>query len=365
MQFFDDGNRCDHRPPHHAEGIFAYLNQSARPEAVAIRGALEGWFALYPQHEQATIRQRFRQEEDAAFCELVVHEMLRRAGYRITVHPSVPQTRNRPDFLIERDETRVIVECLVVGDTTRQEQSRLRLKQELLDRLNDLPSPDFYLNLVRLVVTGQPKWAWLRAFVAEKLGTVDPDALEAAFRQRQSLQVLPLWIYQDATLYAEIQPVPKPNSVRGIAGRRTVAIGPVESCISCASDDLLASLKFKAGRYGILSEPYVIMANWRGQWPLCDFEEQAAIHNLVSWRGHPRYTRVSGVLVLSCNAWNLRDASARFYHHPFTKYPLAQDWLPCSHYAMVNGVRELCKGLLVGELLGLPHGWPKVIPAHA
>jgi hypothetical protein len=101
---FDNAPRASTEHKRVSQPIFDYLNNSARPGSEVTRGLIEDWFSRYPAAEQDELRSRFRSGDTplaAAFHELSLHELLVRQGCKITLHPSVAGTTNRPDFAVE------------------------------------------------------------------------------------------------------------------------------------------------------------------------------------------------------------------------------------------------------------------------
>jgi hypothetical protein len=84
---------------------YDYLNRSSRPEAAQVRHVLEEWYGAYPASEKEELLSRLRSRNDvthlSAVFELTLHELLRRGGGCITLHPEMQGTRGRPDFFVE------------------------------------------------------------------------------------------------------------------------------------------------------------------------------------------------------------------------------------------------------------------------
>src|SRR5947209_3881762 len=100
---FDLLTRTDAGPAGYAESFFPYMNRSARDDITRIRAVLESWFQRYPKDGREALRSAFRSDDDwqhqGAFFELLLHEVLVRLDCRVTVHPPIPGTTRRPDFL--------------------------------------------------------------------------------------------------------------------------------------------------------------------------------------------------------------------------------------------------------------------------
>lgn len=83
------------------------MNGSARPGICAIRELLEQWFEHLQDDAKADIRARFRSRDDvqhqSAWFELFWHELMRRGGYDLEIHPTVANVTTNPDFLAQRN----------------------------------------------------------------------------------------------------------------------------------------------------------------------------------------------------------------------------------------------------------------------
>ena len=93
---------------------------------------------------------KFRDKDErnvaSAFWELFLHELHRRLGFEITVHPSVPGTTRRPDFRFANAEHAFYLEAAVVAHSDKEMASR-QLEAIVLDIINQAHSPDFSLSV--------------------------------------------------------------------------------------------------------------------------------------------------------------------------------------------------------------------------
>jgi hypothetical protein len=111
----DEGRREDH------EGVFAFLDRSARASSVRVRGLLTDWLSNVPEGPdrnalRGALASRKNDESfESGFWELYLHEAYRRSGYTITIHPDVPGASTHPDFLIEGHGSRFYLEAVRAG----------------------------------------------------------------------------------------------------------------------------------------------------------------------------------------------------------------------------------------------------------
>lgn len=126
------------------------------------------------------LRQRFRPRDDdqfrSAFLELYLHESLLRAGYAVTIHPTVDGLTSRPDFLAERGDERIYIEAIAPGANPAAKAAAAR-RAVLFDTVNQLDDPNFMLWLDTLEEgSSPPPAARLRGDLRWWLSELDPDA---------------------------------------------------------------------------------------------------------------------------------------------------------------------------------------------
>ena len=145
MNLFDVAPLVGQRGMHRAESTYLYLAGSERRSMVSCRDLLETWFARYPIQDQDNLRSLFRYDFDAAFFELLMHELLLRLDGEVHVHPDLGTgLSTRPDFLVlPADESPYVVEVTVANDESDEEAGVRRVRDEHncagRDRLRSIP----------------------------------------------------------------------------------------------------------------------------------------------------------------------------------------------------------------------------------
>ena len=114
---------------------------------IACGRPLESWYKDY-RDPDGDLRHRFRQDDahqhDAAWWELYIYTLFRRLGYAVEVHPSVPRSSRRPDFLAVDAHDSVYVECAAAfdGGDSAQADGEAWLK----DCINAVPQLQVWLQ---------------------------------------------------------------------------------------------------------------------------------------------------------------------------------------------------------------------------
>ncbi|GGF46408.1 hypothetical protein GCM10011611_61090 [Aliidongia dinghuensis] len=377
MLIFDDIPRPDTNVPEQHEAAFAYLNRSGRPEAARVRQLAEDWLTHYPADHRDALIARLRSTIDdqhrAAFFELFIHELLLAREHRIlAIEPKLPHTPKSPDFLVEAKEGhRLYIECVLATGRSQQEvaaQARLNQALTAIDRTS---SPRHFLDLTVHGVPTAPISinAMTKALRAWITGLPDDDdAMDAAPFQHQE---------HGATISLRAFPRRHPERARRAIGARFFPAGLVT-----VPDDVRGALEKKASRYGALDQPYVVAVNALGMFA----REDAAIDALLGspcmvleqtadglasregrnpdgvWSGPSGARRKGLSAVLSTeriDPWNFAVRRGRLIRNPWTTAPVPPFDLGVDDFQPEKGRYRIAAGQSMGEILGLPDGWPE------
>lgn len=133
------------------KSLFQDINLYDRYGMDRIRNELEAWFKKYPDENKKDLRARFRSDDDhihnheGAFFELFLHELLTRLGFSLKVHPDIPGTSYRPDYLACCGNQRCYIEATVTGLKSGP-FTQNKNEQDVLNKLNTLVSPHFHIT---------------------------------------------------------------------------------------------------------------------------------------------------------------------------------------------------------------------------
>jgi len=386
MKLFSDITREDSSPAAETEPLFAWLDRSADGWVHHVRAVLEEWFAKYPEDHQAELRSRIRDTNDMlpGFLELYVHELLLRLGYRVVVHPELPEGTRRPDFRAScGDSDDFYVEATLVTGASDRERSQKRNLDALFEALHRLDSPDFFLDMDihGLPPSSVPGRKW-RGQLREWLQTQDYAAVEAA-ENAQDVDRFPSLELEHDGFRIVFRPFTKKKArgKPGISPLGTFGYG-VESVDHITP--LKKSLAAKANQFGPLDLPLVVIADvleigtdeldvmqalfgtQRFHIPLATCQDPST-HTMTwdpdgLWHAPwgPRYTRVSAVIVfVGLRPWTVASVEPCVYHNPWAEVP-CQGRISCLTQRVPDaGQMELVSGTHPRELLELAEEWPR------
>ena len=311
------------------------------PPLVAARKEFLAWLAEVPEAHRADLDARLRSDLDdahlSARLELFVHHYFRSNGREPQIHPKVAHSSNRPDFLVDKGDATLLVECKSVFDKPAIAQQDQRLRQlateagrklertVILNPLSNLP-PNIPARRIR---------GWIERLQIPNDG---PDVMEFDF-----------WDNHQGHHYGLRTILPRINDggegltgVQGLMSQaQTVTIGEL----------FRKGLMEKAGKYGQLDFPYLIALSAETKFPARTKHEFAALFgNIVLnlhadgqvsetrkpnglftliQNGEPRYKRVSGVLVYRFK-WTESGHEHRIhiYHNPYAAKPIDPGLFP-------------------------------------
>ena len=383
MNVFDECERTDKRPARYGESTFSFLNRSAQPAFERIRKEIERWFAQYPGSAQEHLRSRLRTEFNSASFELLLHELFRRLGASLALHPDIGSKGRNPDFLVTPQEGKpFVLEATLCMDEAEDEAAERRRLGTLYDAINDMESPCFHL-IVRNITENAAKQIPARrviAFLERELSKLDPESVFADYQQHQEY---PRRSFQDGDSLIELDILPKLREAWGRNTSRTIGSTGVRSRWGGAENSLRKTLFAKAKRYGEINRPFVIGVNCLSDWGIDKEEERAALFGTIEeyvpagsdqlavrqlangfWGSetHPKSTRVSGVILGVALPWNIPRCRLSVYRNPWATHPLPEFNSPFEQAVWHNGhVRYASATVSMATVFRVPEDWPGVL----
>lgn len=378
---FPERQRTDDAPGRHGEQTFAFLERSGLIRAQRVRELLNNWYSRYPAEVQSELASRFVDDFHAGFLELFLHETFLRLGWSLTPHPTVPGSAKRPDFLVEKGDVRFYLEAKVARDKSAEEEAREHMEHAIYDAINEVPSPNYFLRIKRLDLTGtaQPSLNDLKNFVAQQLTlhATHPAVLgEPVPLQLDGVATIE---YREPRVEIDIALIPRSPNARGRTDIRSIGMYPFQRRIGGTKDAVRVAMKRKGARYGALDLPYIVAINCVSEWGVDQDDildalfgdEQLVVARETgmaipsrarngAWIGPtgPVLTRVSGAIVASIYPWSLEVPTCALVHNPWARLPLQTIEHPFVS-AKVSGTRVIWED--GGDLLqffDLQSPWP-------
>jgi hypothetical protein len=383
---FDSVDRTLATPRGHEESTFAFYNRVCGAYWSPVRDILQDWADGLPEEDYVDSRARLRSGDDdqfnSAYFELYLHESLRRAGYKITVHPQTPSGR-RPDFYAWRADGGFYLEAIAPAPSlaARASSARLARVYRVLEETN-VPNWQLWIEEVESADASPPA-AKLRSEIRAWLSRLDPA-------EHAEISSRPQFEWEAAGWRVALSAIPVPPDAKGSHTRRSIGVYPMSGGGIDNSLPIIQALGKKDRAYGDLPEPLVIAIGVyqvdRDRWAI-----QNALwgHEAVQLPENPKdpgmlvrdpdgyfgapdtwlHTNVSGVLVVNrLGPARFLSAEASLWVHPAPARQLtnAIGWPFESTALTPAGLETTPPAILPWHFFDLPEAWPpgEAFPRH-
>jgi hypothetical protein len=380
MTLFEKKNRTHLEPALHNENTFDYYDRSARKDVTAVRKVLNEWFDNYPKIEQHELKSRFKKTFSSAFYELFIFSLFKSQGFEIVIHPIIPNSKKRPDFLLKKANIEFYLEAKEARDKTQEEEAQQKRINETYDSLNKLNSPNFFLRIEELILKTniQPAIKKIIPRIEDELIKICPDKVTEDL-EKNGYDSSPRITIEDENLKLTVSLIPKSPENRDKGGRPIGAYS-FEAYYGGAENSIKNSFSKKAKRYGKLDKPYIICINAIGSKFSGDYDIENAVWGTqsISWSDDPNnkdeklirqrdgifmgykgpiFKNVSGVFITYTMEFNIPSSNYWLIKHPFTTNDLDFDVFQLSYQYLENYNINSVQGKSIGELLKIKPDW--------
>jgi hypothetical protein len=381
---FNNTNRKDTDSAGNAEPIFQYLERSARIEAERVRELIEQWFANYPDQEKGELRRRLQTNDDkifsSSFFELYLHELFRRLGCLIEIHPDRGISNTRfPDFRItEMEGKSYYLEAVSVDELYKDGVIGGNFIDEALDAINHLRSEKYFLHVRIKGIPSTPiPISSYKKSISKWLEELDYQKIKEDYK-KGGISSLPKKVISHGNLDIELIPTPKslPRETENLIGSQGFGFRRTNT-----KDAIRKAIKDKAGRYGKPDLPYVIAINvfsivcdkediidalFGTEERSIDFQSCNSEEMIFRRKGDGAWkkqknTRVSGVLIVkSLGPWSVAYRDIWICLNPWANKSYDGRLLEFSAgIPQDNGIIQWKNGIHPRKLFGLFDGWPE------
>ena len=308
--------------------------EGEHPRTVALRERVLSWLDEVPEPHRTQWDRRLKSNDDPSYysvtLELFLHHFFNSQGWEIAIEPELPGTSNRPDFLLWQGGRRVIVEAkvLLAAEQEAVQDARLmKAANEIGRKLGctvsihpriplppGLPNKRIAAKIERMARGAEP----VKEFVVTDEHQGDVYELE--------VRVLDLSGEE-----------PTPTGVGVVMG---------QAAMSTTGHRLRSAIQEKAGKYGALDSPFVIVLwpvgpdympgtddlealrgdkVWEMNLDTEEIEERYSSNGIFREKkdGRLRWAHVSAVVF--CQPGD-SERMPVVYHNLDAKYPLDGDW---------------------------------------
>ncbi|KYG83896.1 hypothetical protein AWN68_01440 [Roseivirga echinicomitans] len=380
MELFEQKKRTYTGPSNHNENPYGYYDRSARKDISVIRETLNEWFRKYPNDEKLELRNSFKKKFDDCFYELFLHQLFTKLGFDIQVHPDLPNTSKKPDFLLKKGDLELYAEAKIVKNKSHQQEAIERKINEFYDNISKLDSKGFLLIIDTLILksNNQPSTKRLIKRIEEEIEKLDPDLVTEEISTK-GFESTPIIEIENEDILLRIKPIPVVKSARD-KKKRPIGMYPMESFWGGGEDSLKESISMKAKRYGKLDKPFIVCVNTLDVKTSGTHDIENAIwgSSAISWSTNPdnkdekwirkrdgvflgekepKLKSLSGVLVTKVFTHNIPVANYWLYKHPFSENGLEFNSLGLKFNFVENGKIKSELGDDLGNILKIENDW--------
>ena len=216
------------------------------PQTAALREQVLSWLSEIQEPHRMQWERRLHSNDDRSFypvvLELFLHHSFKKRSWNIAIEPELSGTRNRPDFVLARDDSRVIVEAKVLLDAESEAQQDMRL-MKLADEVGRKIGCTVGIHPLRPLPPSFPSKR-IAEEVEQKAQGCEP-VREFVISGEHQLQPYEL----DVRVLELDGDEPAPAGVGIVMG---------QAVLSTTGPRLRAAIREKAGKYGPLDTPFVI-----------------------------------------------------------------------------------------------------------
>jgi hypothetical protein len=346
MLLFDQTERTLQGPAPYNFDQYSYYNESARTDIGNVRDLLEKWFNKYPEDDKEELKSRFKVTFEPTFFELFIFTLFTELGFTLEVHPEIPNTLKRPDYLAKKGDEYFYIEVKHLSMLNDAERGLAGRVNTLYDAINKTDASNFLIKLEKVAFKGtsQPRGKSIIQFINEKLKSLNPHEYTEKLEQ-SGFDGVPAIIYDDDKVTIEFKALPKSPTHRG-SQSRSIASHPIVTMIGNDSDSIKGAVEDKALRYGQLDAPFIVCLNKQSV-ILDKIEINEALYGLLQlsysenpanrdfrneYNGqgafgnskNPKLTRLSGAYITNCNVANLASTAEHTLKANFHgKYPMS------------------------------------------
>lgn len=380
MELFDQIKRTYEGPSNHNENAYDYYNRSARKDISIVRNTLNEWFKTYPNDEKAELKSSFKKQFDDCFYELFLFRLFTRLGFNIRVHPDLPHTSKKPDFLLTKGDLELYAEAKIVKNKSQRQEAQDRKVNEFYDQLSKMDSRGFLLKLDTFILKTekQPGAKALIRQIEQELDLLDPDQVTENVTKK-GREAIPAITIENDDLLLIVKPFPVIPEARK-KKKRPIGMYPTEIFWGGGEESLKDSITMKAKRYGKLDKPLLVCVNSLAMQTSGTHDIDNAIWGSLafSWSENPNnrdeklirardgvflgkkgpnLKNLSGVLVTKVDAHNIHIANYWLYKHPFSENELDFESLGLKYSFVENGKVNSVVGDDLSEILQIEKDW--------
>ncbi|MEJ6979757.1 hypothetical protein WG906_04805 [Pedobacter sp. P351] len=381
MKLFDDIERTFLGSSKHNEKTYDYYQRSARIDIGIVRDKLNHWFDDYPENEKKEFKSGFKDKFDDSFYELFIFQLFKSLEFSITVHPKLPNSPKRPDFLVKKGELEFYVEAKIVKNKSATEEALDRKIGEFYDGFSKIKLSNFLLNVDSFVIKTQkqPNTKAAVKYIESEVKKLDPEKITQDLTTL-GFDGIPIITFENEDLRVVVKPMPTVVPIETDELVRPIGMYPSESFWGGSGNSIKDSIDLKAKRYGELDKPFIICLNLIDYKVSGQFDVQKAVWGDLAWSWSedpnnrdekwvrsrngaflgekgPRLKNLSGIFLSKVFPHTLPSAKYWLFEHPFSENIFDFNQLGLIYSYVKEGKIIENTGENLDTILGISRNW--------
>lgn len=333
---FENKERNDLKYAYPNEGTIDFLDRSGHSWARDVRDYLNNWISKYPKEECEELINRLKHEIDSPYFELFLHELFVQMGFKLTCHPQLEGTSNKPDFLVSSKNLTFYAEARLVTETTDYERKIERHKKIVIDTINkSVRSKNFFIGIEELKIKSFQLVSLkkLTKQLSEFLSKQDPDCFSTMGKKEF------LFKFENEYVSISISLFPKSKEDKGSFSNDIIVMNDIKVKFLSTAVDIKKRISKKASKYGNPKYPFVICLNLTSPFGLYWEDVFDALYGSKAYNNltnteyrrsdgifgtyeNPKFTRVSGILMSDVHHMTVHKSRIRYFQNPYATNPL-------------------------------------------
>ena len=374
-KLFEDTIRDYDGPSDHNENKYNFYSRSSRDDVAIVRDKLNKWFSEFPNEEKKEMKKRFQKDFDSSFYELFLYHLFSQLGFKIEIHPKVPNSKKRPDFLVSKKDLEFYIEAKVVTGKSKDQAAFERKRNEFFDSLNKLKFDRFLIGIDELdfIKDIQPSPKKIIKYLQQEIDKLDADDLTKRINSGELLH-LPKIEFEDENFYALISVFPLIEEASLEKHKRPIGIYPCDVFWGAGEENLRKAINEKGKRYGALDKPFLLCINTLDSKTSGALDIENAIWGslALSWSNDPsnknekwirklngvffnsksaRIKDVSGIMITKALPFNTKNNNYWIFEHPFCTNKIDFQKLNLTYYYEENDQIKKQEGKKLNDII--------------
>lgn len=296
------------------------------------------------------------------FYELFIYSLFDSLGFNIQIHPDLPHTSRKPDFLATNDSMRIYIEAKISRSLTREDEAFENMKNSFYDSINKFRFEGYMLGIeeIEFISKKQPSTKRILKFLDSEFRKLE----KGNYSKNRLVNIRITYSDEDILIVFNPIQVEKTNDLE--YDKRPIGIFPFEF-VGRGDIEIKKALQVKAKRYGKMDKPFIICLNALGKnvTSRADIDDAIWGSLALQYSEDPnddstrwvrlrdgmfidakgvKNTNVTGILITQISPTNIDNTRYYFYINPFANFKIPHEILGLKYNSVENNIIQIVEG---------------------